>query len=161
MKPLAAPSPPPPPLSFADCDGGWDGNNNSRPILQTLVQVHDQRKGWLFVYWLSKTLNFVLLFYFFMWQAFFFYCNGISVKNLSLNFYLFFIISFILPPCKARLMSSCGSEINPIKNDPQKVVNSLFKCLYMQKNMHSIYKSAKAKKKINHCQCRKLSTHFF
>lgn len=43
----AAPSTPPPPLSFADCSGGWDGDNNRGPILleQPLVQVHDRRKG--------------------------------------------------------------------------------------------------------------------
>lgn len=28
-----------------DCSGGWDGDNNSGPILRILVQVHDQPKG--------------------------------------------------------------------------------------------------------------------
>lgn len=49
-KNVAAPSTPPPPLSLADCSGGWDGDNNRGPIRleQPLVQVHHRRKGRLF-----------------------------------------------------------------------------------------------------------------
>lgn len=50
MKPLAAPSTPPLPLSPADCSGGWNGDNNSRPILRMLVQVHDQPNGYIHKY---------------------------------------------------------------------------------------------------------------
>lgn len=45
MEPLAAPSPPPPPLSFADWRGVGAVTIIAGPILHTLVQVHDQPKG--------------------------------------------------------------------------------------------------------------------
>lgn len=45
MEPLAAPPPPPPPLSFADWRGVGAVTIIAVPILHTLVQVHDQPKG--------------------------------------------------------------------------------------------------------------------
>lgn len=85
-KNVAAPSTPPPPLSFADCSGGWGGDNNRGPILleQPLVQVHHRRKGRLFFLFLMKGV----LFHIFYVADFFISIKILLKKNtFGLTFY--------------------------------------------------------------------------